>query len=142
MSTIRTKTLEPKKEGISPAAFWIALITAIILAILLIILLILFFRRDANLINADECPEAVSGLLVKPDEQIVTIASNCGLQLDCTYTVSSVKEAVQICESLGTEKCKTFTLKQVPASDDFILTISDITTTSIDIGSDSFRIIL
>lgn len=130
-----------KKEGISPIAFGISVTFLIILAVLVVILIILYYRRDSNLIKTENCPPSISGLVVQSDNQLNTTATNCGTQINCTYTVQSLKEAEQICRNLGTVKCAAFSLKQVPNSDDFTMKVSDETGVSIDLGSDVYRIV-
>tara|TARA_R110001632_G_scaffold112178_4_gene223176 strand:+ start:1286 stop:1729 length:444 start_codon:yes stop_codon:yes gene_type:complete len=130
-----------KREGFSPIAFGLSTTIAIILAVALIILIILYFRRDSNLINTDECPPALEGLLVQSDKQLNTTATNCGTQTNCTYTVNSVKSAEQICRDLGSLKCAAFTMTQLPSSDQYTMKVSSETGTSIDVGSETYRIV-
>lgn len=133
--------VEQKKEGIAPVAFGLVVIIAIVLAVLVVVLIILYYRRDSNLINVDECPPALEGLLVQSDKQLNTTATNCGTQINCTYTVNSVKEAEQICRNLGTTKCAAFTMTQVPNSDQYTMKVSEETGTSTAVGSETFRIV-
>lgn len=131
----------PKREGIAPLSFGIAIVFLVIFLALIIVLIILYYRRDANLIDPSNCPEKVTGILATPDTQINQLASNCGSQADCTFLVSSLKDAVQTCTGLGSTKCAAFTLKQVNNSNGYTMTVSSSTGTSALSGSDSYRII-
>lgn len=131
-----------KGQGFSPAAFGISTGLAIVLAIVGLVLLILYIRRDATLVKASLCPEKVSGLVVKPNEKVATVATSCGTQSNCTYTVTSLQSAVEICSNLGPSKCQAFTLRQLNNNNNFTLTISDSTLTVADIGSDTYRLIV
>jgi hypothetical protein len=129
------------KNGASPPAIVIAVVVIVILAVLVAVFMILYFRKNATLIKPSECPKKVTGLLVIPDKQINQLASNCGTQVDCTFQVDTLQEAVDKCTSFGTTKCASFTLKQVPLSDSFTMKISEATGTSVDVGSDTYQIL-
>uniref|UniRef100_A0A6C0CGW1 Uncharacterized protein n=1 Tax=viral metagenome TaxID=1070528 RepID=A0A6C0CGW1_9ZZZZ len=132
------KPPECKKEGISPAAFITTIVFMILLAILVIIIMILYFRKGANLIDPSKCPAAISGLVATPDTTINTVATNCGSQADCTYTVNSLEQAALLCSSLSGSKCAAFTLKQINNSNTYTMTISSATGKSALVGSDTY----
>ena len=130
-----------KKEGVSPAALTVALVIVVALAATVIVFMVLYFRKNATLIKPSECPEKITGLLVRPNQQINQLATNCGSQVDCTFQVASVQEAVDKCQSFGNSKCVSFTLKQVPNTDLYTMKISDSTDSSLDVGSDTYRVL-
>ena len=132
----------PVVEGYSAPGFYIMMITLIVIAIILIVVLVLYFRRDANLIQASECPEQVVGVLAIPGTQIQTVAENCGNVGNCTIEVSGLEEATAICGNLGLTKCAAFSLQQQPLSDLYVMTVSESTATNTVIGSDTYRLIL
>lgn len=131
-----------KSKGFSSAAFYALLITTIVAAVVLIVILYLYFRQQGSRIDPNQCPEALSGILITPDKQVATTASNCGTVLNCEYTVGTISEAVTICQELGPNKCKAFSLRQVTNSDDFTMLVSDSTNTIDVIGTDTLRIIV
>lgn len=132
----------PKKEGFSPAAFWILLIFTILITIALIIMIVLYYRSQGTLIDPANCPEQVTGIVVTPDSRIATLASNCGNNANCTFTVGSIQAAVQVCTDLGSTKCAAFSMEQQTNSDDFTLTISESTDVVNELNVDSLRIIV
>ena len=119
----------PKREGYSQGAFFTMLIFTIIVGIIIVVVLYLYFRQDGSRIDPNECPEALTGILINPDKRVATVATNCGTNLNCTYTVQTVAEAVAICNDLGSNKCAAFSLQQIPLTDDFDLVISESTDT-------------
>jgi hypothetical protein len=129
----------PKPSGIAPLAFGISVTFTIVLAVILVILMVLYFRRDTTLIKASECPEKVTGLLVQGDKIVTQAASNCGTQIDCLFQVESVQEAVTKCTDLGIDKCKSFSLTQIPDTDLYDMQVSDGIDTSVSVGTDTFR---
>lgn len=134
---------EPAKiEGFSKTSFYTMLIFTIIVSVVIIVVLYLYFRRDASRIDPAECPEAVSGLVLTPDKRVEQVASNCGSNLNCTYTVGSVAEARDICLNLGTEKCVSFSLTQQPLSSDYTMVVSEGTETVDVTGTDTLRVLL
>lgn len=132
---------EGKREGIAPAAFGVSIVFLIIFLALIIVLMIFYFRRDSTLIKPEDCPEKITGVLATPDTQINQLASDCGVQADCTFLVASLKDAVQTCTGLGSSKCAAFTLKQVNNTNGYTMTVSSGTGISALSGSDSYRII-
>jgi hypothetical protein len=130
-----------KPSGIAPAAFGISITFVIVLAILVIVLMILYFRRDTSLIKPSECPEKVEGLLVQGDKVVTQAATNCGNQVDCLFQVDSVQTAINKCNDLGIDKCAAFSLTQIPNSDLYDMQVADATTTSVSVGTDTFRIL-
>ena len=125
---------EPVRGCYSPVAFWIVLITAIILAVVVILILVLYFRKNASLIDPAECPVNNSGIVVKPDTTVATVASNCGSVSDCTYFgITSVSEAVGICSSLGNTKCKQFSLNGTT------MQVASTLNTVADVGSNTYQ---
>lgn len=131
----------PKETKFSPLAFYLMMTATIVLAIVVIILLILYFRRNSSLIEVANCPENVKGLVAQPNTEISSLASSCGNVANCTYTVASLIAAEDICRNLGPTKCAAFSMQQQPASNNFTLTISSSTTTNVQSGSDTYRII-
>jgi hypothetical protein len=129
---------EPKKEGISPAAFGVSVTVMILLAILVILFMVLYFRKNGNLIDPSKCPAAVSGLAASPDTTINTVATNCGSQANCTYTVPTLSGAATICTSLGATKCAAFTLTPIAATTTYTMTVSSTTGTSPLAGSNTY----
>jgi len=131
----------PKEKGFSPVSFYLIMVAAIVLTIVVIVLLILYFRRNSNLIEVANCPADVHGLVAQPNTAIAQTATNCGNIANCTYTVASLLAAEDICRNLGPTKCAAFSMQQQPASNNFTLTISSSTTTNVQSGSDTYRII-
>ena len=129
--------VEPKREGISPAAFIVAIVVMIVLALLVIFYMVLYNRKNGNLINPSNCPPAVSGLVATPDTTINTVGTNCGSQANCTYTVSTLGDAAIICTSLGT-KCAAFTLTPIAFTSTSTMTVASTTGTSVLAGSDTY----
>jgi len=146
MNTPRRKPPTPPTpealKGVSPAAFGISVIFVLILTALVIVLMVLYFRRDQTLIKPSQCPEKLEGLLVQSDEIVTQATANCGSQVDCQFTVGSVQEAIALCENLGTEKCVAFSLTQVPNTDVYDMVVSDASTTSVSVGTDTYRILV
>lgn len=132
----------PKIEGYSKVAFFIMLITTIILALVVIILLVLYFRRNSGLVDPKNCPQKVSGAVATPDTTITNLASNCGNVANCTFTVNSLQDAVDICKNLGPSKCAAFAMQQQPLSNDYTMTVSSGTATIAQANSDTYRIII
>lgn len=130
-----------KPSGIAPSAFGISVFFIIMLAIVAIILMILYFRRNGSLIKASECPEKLTGLLVQGDKTVTQAATNCGSQVDCQFQVSNVQAAIDKCNDLGVEKCASFSLTQITNSDLYNMQVSDATTTSVSVGTETYRII-
>ena len=131
-----------KREGYAPAAFWVVAVVTILLAIVVVALVVLYFRKNASLIDPSECPDKTTGVVAQPDVDVSTTAINCGSQLDCTYTVGSLSEAVGICTGLGPTKCVKFSLSQVSNTNDFTMKVSSSATTTASVGTDSYRILL
>lgn len=138
----RQPVLSEKPSGISTGAFGISIVFVIILAIVVIVLMVLYLRRDASLIKPSECPEKLEGLLVQGDKVVTQNAVNCGSQIDCLFQVDSVQTAITKCNDLGREKCAAFSLTQIPNSDNYDMQVSDATTTSVSVGTDTYRIIV
>ena len=131
-----------KPQGISGGAFGISITFVIVLAILVIVLMVLYFRRDTSLIKPSECPEKVEGLLVMGNKIVAQNGVNCGNQVDCLFQVDSVQSAINKCNDLGREKCAAFSLTQIPNSDNYDMQVSDVTTTTISVGTDTYRILV
>lgn len=131
-----------KPSGISAGALGIAIVFVIVLAVVVIILMILYLRRDTNLINPAECPEKLEGLLVQGDKIVTQNATNCGNQVDCLFQVDSVQTAINKCNDLGREKCAAFSLTQITDTDNYDMQVSDATTTSISVGTETYRILV
>lgn len=129
------------EKGVASSAFGISVAFVVVLAILVVVLMVLYFRRDKSLIKPSQCPEKVNGLLVKSDMGLTQVASNCGSQVDCTFQVASVQDGVNLCTSLGPSKCASFSLTQVQNSDLYTMKVSDATTTSVSVGTDTYRIL-
>lgn len=125
----------PESKGYSPAAFIIVLIIAILMTIFLVIALVLYFRKNASQIDPAECPELITGVLAQPDTEVSTPATNCGSNLDCTYEVGSLSEAVSTCATLGTSKCVKFSL------DGTQMTVSSLGATTTAPGKNTYRIV-
>jgi len=139
----RAQVATPEKpSGIAPTAFGISITFLVVMTILVIVLMILYFRRDATLIKASECPEKLEGLLLQANKVVSTVATNCGSQVDCQFQVSSVQAGVDICNDLGVEKCAAFSLTQIPNSDNYDMKVSSATTTSVSVGTETYRILL
>ncbi len=141
MSSRRRDDAPPKRDGYAPFSFWLVTVVLILVVIALIIMIILYFTTQTNLIDPANCPEKIEGIVVTPDSRIATLASNCGSNPNCTFTVGSIAEAVQICSNIGNVKCAAFSLEQQTDSDNFTLTISESTDVIAEIGVDSLRII-
>lgn len=131
-----------KPQGISGGAFGISIAFVVLLTIVVVVLMVLYFRRDSSLIKPSECPEKVEGLLVQGDKVVAQNAVNCGNQVDCLFQVDSVQAAVNKCNDLGREKCAAFSLTQIPNSDNYDMQVSDATTTTISVGTDTYRILV
>jgi hypothetical protein len=131
-----------KPQGISGGAFGISITFVILLAIVVVVLMVLYLRRDKTLIKASECPEKVSGLLVQGDRVVTQNATNCGNQVDCLFQVTGVQDAINKCNDLGIDKCASFSLTQIPSSDNYDMQVSDATTTSVSVGTDTYRILV
>lgn len=129
------------EKGVAPAAFGISVAFIVVLAILVVVLMVLYFRRDKTLIKPSQCPDKVEGLLVKTDMGVTQVASNCGNQVDCTFQVASVQDAVTLCRDLGPSKCASFSLKQIQNSDLYTMKVASDTTTSVSVGTDTYRIL-
>lgn len=145
MSTIgarrRTRTLqsEPKKErGYTTASFTSMMIFAIILGIAVIVLLVLYFRRDATLINPNECPEGSRNTTVRAGVKIAETAFNCASNPTCIYTVGSLSAAETICTDLGPMKCAAFSMEQIASSENFTMTVSSGTSTIANVSADTY----
>lgn len=130
-----------KTNGKSPFAFYMMLIFVILVVIILIIIIVLYFRQQSALIDPANCPEKITGLVATSNAKISTIATNCGNNPNCTYTVASLGDAEQICLDLGTAKCKAFSLEQQPNTNNFTLTISSSINTVTSTGIDTYRLI-
>lgn len=141
-ATMDRFTEQPKRGGYSATSFFVMLIFTIIVGIAVIALLYLFFRKDGSKINPSECPEALSGILIKPDKRVAAVATNCGNTPNCTYTVASIADAVEICTTLGSTKCAAFSMTQRPSSDDYEMVVSEGTSTIDVVGTDTLRIIV
>ena len=144
MSYTQRGTMVPpeKPQGISGGAFGISIAFVVLLTIVVVVLMVLYFRRDSSLIKPSECPEKVEGLLVQGDKVVAQNAVNCGNQVDCLFQVDSVQAAINKCNDLGREKCAAFSLTQIPNSDNYDMQVSDATTTTISVGTDTYRILV
>lgn len=140
-SQARVFTSDEVNKGVAPAAFGISIFFILVIVAALVVFMILYFRKNAALIKPSQCPDKVSGLLVNADVTVTQVASNCGTQADCTFQTGSVKDAVTICENLGPAKCASFSLSQIQNSDLYTMKVSDATTTSVSVGTDTYRIL-
>lgn len=131
----------PKIEGYSKASFFIMLITTIILAVILVVILIIYFQRGATLIDPSKCPVKVSGILINPNTKVTTVATNCGNVTNCTFTVGSVQESVDICKNLGPSKCAAFSMQQQTNSNSYTMIVSSSTDISTQNGSDAYSFV-
>lgn len=144
MSFTRTTpvlTTETPKRCFGTTALAILITALVIITIILIIVLVLYFSQQSSRIDPNECPEAVQGLVVTPNKAVAFAADNCGNVIDCKYTVNNFQDAADICASLGNEKCVQFSLEQVPASNDFEMTVASDTATIDVVGANVFRTI-
>lgn len=131
----------PKVEGYSKSAFFIMLITTIIVAVILIVILILYFRRGSTLVDPSKCPTKVSGILVSTNTKVASPATNCGNVANCTFTVPSIQDGVDICKNLGPSKCAIFSMEQQSNSNDYTMVVSSTTDTASQNGSDVFKFV-
>jgi len=126
------------KKCFSTPSFAILVTAVIIFGIVAIIFIILYFRQNSGLIDPANCPPKVTGLIASPNVNISTPATNCGNIANCTYTVTSLANADQICIGLGTSKCAAFSLTHVPLTNNYTMVVSSSTSTTVASGTDTY----
>jgi hypothetical protein len=77
------------------SAFWITV--SILLLIAFIILFYFYIRQSIDLINPNQCPSIEGDYGVKPNTKGVPLKACGDGSQECTSTVNSLNEAVNIC---------------------------------------------